>query len=221
MNLEQARQNMIAQQIRTWDVLDNDVLQTLVDVRREAFVPAACRSLAFIDTEIPLPCGQNMLAPKLEARLLQEAAVKGNEQVLEIGAGSGYMAALLSRHARHVVTVEIEPELQKLAEANLKTYGISNVTVALGDAARGWAGSGSHAAPYDVIIVSGSLPVLPQSLLEQVKIGGRLLAIVGNAPVMEACLVKRISADAWDTVTLFETSATPLRNAEAPSAFHF
>lgn len=221
MNLEQARQNMIAQQIRTWDVLDNDVLQTLVDVRREAFVPAACRSLAFIDTEIPLPCGQNMLAPKLEARLLQEAAVKGNEQVLEIGAGSGYMAALLSRHGRHVVTVEIEPELQKLAEANLKAYGISNVTVALGDAARGWAGSGSHAAPYDVIIVSGSLPVLPQSLLEQVKIGGRLLAIVGNAPVMEACLVKRISADAWDTVTLFETSATPLRNAEAPSAFHF
>ena len=221
MNLEQARQNMIAQQIRTWDVLDNDVLQTLVDVRREAFVPAACRSLAFIDTEIPLPCGQNMPAPKLEARLLQEAAVKGNEQVLEIGAGSGYMAALLSRHARHVVTVEIEPELQKLAEANLKTYGISNVTVALGDAARGWAGSGSHAAPYDVIIVSGSLPVLPQSLLEQVKIGGRLLAIVGNAPVMEACLVKRVSADAWDTVTLFETSATPLRNAEAPSAFHF
>lgn len=221
MNLEQARQNMIAQQIRTWDVLDNDVLQTLVDVRREAFVPAACRSLAFIDTEIPLPCGQNMLAPKLEARLLQDAAVKGNEQVLEIGAGSGYMAALLSRHARHVVTVEIEPELQKLAEANLKAYAISNVTVALGDAARGWAGSGSHAAPYDVIIVSGSLPVLPQSLLEQVKIGGRLLAIVGNAPVMEACLVKRIAADAWDTVTLFETSATPLRNAEAPSAFHF
>ena len=141
--------------------------------------------------------------------------------MLEIGAGSGYMAALLSRHARHVVTVEIEPELQKLAEAILKTYVISNVTVALGDAARGWAGSGSHAAPYDVIIVSGSLPVLPQSLLEQVKIGGRLLAIVGNAPVMEACLVKRISADAWDTVTLFETSATPLRNAEAPSAFHF
>ena len=221
MNLEQARQNMIAQQIRTWDVLDNDVLQTLVDVRREAFVPAACRSLAFIDTEIPLPCGQNMLSPKLEARLLQEAQLTGSERVLEIGAGSGYMAALLAQHARHVVTVEIEPELKALAESNLKAYGISNVTVAQGDGARGWAGSGAHAAPYDVIIVSGSLPVLPQSLLEQVKIGGRLLAIVGNAPVMEACLVKRISADAWDTVTLFETSARPLRNAEAPSPFHF
>lgn len=221
MNLEQARQNMIAQQIRTWDVLDNDVLQTLVDVRREAFVPAAYRSLAFVDTDIPLPCGQNMFAPKLEARLLQEAALRDDELVLEIGAGSGYMAALLARHARHVVTVEIEAELHKLAEANLKANGISNVTVALGDGARGWAGSGAHAAPYDVIMVSGSLPVLPSSLLAQVKVGGRLLAIVGEAPVMAACLVTRTAVDAWDTVRLFETSAKPLRNAEAPSAFHF
>ncbi len=221
MNIEQARQNMIAQQIRTWDVLDNDVLQTLVDVRREAFVPPAYQSLAFVDTEIPLPCGQNMFAPKLEARLLQEATVRDHEQVLEIGTGSGYMAALLAQHARHVVTVEIEPELQKLAEANLKAYGVGNVTVTLGDAARGWAGSGTHAAPYDVIMVSGSLPVLPASLLEQVKVGGRLLAIVGEAPVMAACLVTRTAADAWDTVKLFETSAKPLRNAEAPSAFHF
>ncbi len=221
MNLEQARQNMIAQQIRTWDVLDNDVLQTLVDVRREAFVPPACRSLAFMDTEIPLPGGQNMLTPKLEARLLQEAAITDKELVLEIGAGSGYMAALLAHHARHVVTVEIAPELQKLAEANLKDYGVSNVTVALGDGARGWAGSGAHAAPYDVIMVSGSLPMLPAALLEQMKVGGRLLAIVGEAPVMAACLVRRTAADAWDTVKLFETSATPLRNAEAPSAFHF
>lgn len=221
MNFEQARQNMIAQQIRTWDVLDNDVLQTLVDVRREAFVPAAYRSLAFVDTDIPLPCGQNMFAPKLEARLLQEAALRDDELVLEIGAGSGYMAALLARHARHVVTVEIEAELHKLAEANLKANGISNVTVALGDGARGWAGSGAHAAPYDVIMVSGSLPVLPSSLLAQVKVGGRLLAIVGEAPVMAACLVTRTAVDAWDTVRLFETSAKPLRNAEAPSAFHF
>ncbi len=221
MNFEQARQNMIAQQIRTWDVLDNDVLQTLVDVRREAFVPAAYRSLAFVDTDIPLPCGQNMFAPKLEARLLQEAALRDDELVLEIGAGSGYMAALLARHARHVVTVEIEAELHKLAEANLKANGISNVTVALGDGARGWAGSGAHAAPYDVIMVSGSLPVLPSSLLAQVKVGGRLLAIVGEAPVMAACLVTRTAVDAWDTVKLFETSAKPLRNAEAPSAFHF
>ena len=221
MNLEQARQNMIAQQIRTWDVLDHDVLQTLVDVRREAFVPAAYQSLAFVDTEIPLPCGQNMFAPKLEARLLQEAAVRNNELVLEIGSGSGYMAALLAHHARHVVTVEIEPELHKLAETNLKAYGTGNVTVALGDGARGWAGNGAHAAPYDVIMVSGALPLLPESLLAQIKVGGRLLAIVGEAPVMAACLVTRTAADAWDTVRLFETSAKQLRNAEAPSAFHF
>lgn len=221
MNLEQARQNMIAQQIRTWDVLDHDVLQTLVDVRREAFVPAAYQSLAFVDTEIPLPCGQNMFAPKLEARLLQEAAIRNNELVLEIGSGSGYMAALLAHHARHVVTVEIEPELHKLAETNLKGYGTGNVTVALGDGARGWAGNGTHAAPYDVIMVSGALPLLPESLLAQIKVGGRLLAIVGEAPVMAACLVTRTAADAWDTVKLFETSAKPLRNAEAPPAFHF
>ncbi len=221
MNLEQARQNMIAQQIRTWDVLDNDVLQTLVEVRREAFVPAAYQSLAFVDTEIPLPCGQNMFSPKLEARLLQEAEIGADELVLEIGAGSGYMAALLARHARHVVTVEIEPELRQLAEANLKQYGIGNVSVAAGDGARGWAGTAPHAAPYDVIMVSGSLPMLPASLLAQLRIGGRLLAIVGEAPVMAACRVIRTADDAWDTVKLFETSARPLRNAETPSAFHF
>lgn len=221
MNLEQARQNMIAQQIRTWDVLDNDVLQTLVDVRREAFVPAAYQSLAFVDAEIPLPCGQNMFSPKLEARLLQEAAIGKNELALEIGTGSGYMAALLARHARHVVTVEIEPELSQLAAANLRQYGIANVTVATGDGARGWAGTAPHAAPYDVIMVSGSLPVLPASLLTQLRIGGRLLAIVGAAPVMAACRVTRTADDAWDTVKLFETSARPLRNAETPSAFHF
>ncbi len=221
MNLEQARQNMIAQQIRTWDVLDNDVLQTLVEVRREAFVPAAYQSLAFVDTEIPLPCGQNMFSPKLEARLLQEAEIGADELVLEIGAGSGYMAALLARHARHVVTVEIEPELRQLAEANLKQYGIGNVSVAAGDGARGWAGTAPHAAPYDVIMVSGSLPMLPASLLAQLRIGGRLLAIVGEAPVMAACRVIRTADDAWETVKLFETSARPLRNAAAPSAFHF
>ncbi len=221
MNLEQARQNMIAQQIRTWDVLDNDVLQTLVEVRREAFVPAAYQSLAFVDTEIPLPCGQNMFSPKLEARLLQEAEIGADELVLEIGAGSGYMAALLARHARHVVTVEIEPELRQLAEANLKQYGIGNVSVAAGDGARGWAGTAPHAAPYDVIMVSGSLPMLPASLLAQLRIGGRLLAIVGEAPVMAACRVIRTADDAWETVKLFETSARPLRNAETPSAFHF
>ncbi len=221
MNLEQARHNMIEQQIRTWDVLDKDVLQTLVAVRREAFVPAAYQSLAFVDTEIPLPCGQNMMSPKLEARLLQEAQLTGKERVLEIGAGSGYMAALLARHAEHVVTVEIEPELKELAERNLKAYGVDNVTVESGDGARGWAGHGKPSAPYDVILLSGSVPVLPEAFLTQVRVGGRILAVVGDAPAMSACLVTRTADDAWDTQKLFETSLSPLKNAARPSAFRF
>ena len=221
MNLEQARVNMIEQQIRPWDVLDNEVLKTLVAVRREAFVPAAYQALAFVDTEIPLPGGENMLSPKLEARLLQEAAVRDTDSVLEIGAGSGYMAALLAHHARHVTTVEILPELKSLAEKNLTAYGIANVNVELGNGARGWAGSGTRAAPWDVIIISGALPVLPRALLEQLSIGGRLLAIVGEAPVMSACLCVRTAQDAWSETKLFETCIKPLRDAEVPSTFHF
>jgi protein-L-isoaspartate(D-aspartate) O-methyltransferase len=221
MNLEQARRNMIEQQIRTWDVLDNDVLQTLVAVRREAFVPPAYHSLAFVDAEIPLPCGQHMLSPKLEARMLQEVKVGNDELVLEIGAGSGYMAALLAQHARHVVTVEIEPELKALAESNLKAYGIGNVTVELGDGARGWTGHGKQSAPYDVIVLSGSVPVMPEAFLTQLRVGGRMLAVIGDAPAMSACLVTRTTQDAWDTHKLFEISIAPLRNAARPSAFRF
>ncbi len=221
MNLEQARLNMIEQQIRTWDVLDNDVLQTLVAVRREAFVPPAYQSLAFVDAEIPLPCAQNMLSPKLEARLLQEAKLGQDELVLEIGAGSGYMAALLAQHARHVVTVEIEPELKALAEKNLKSYGVGNVSVELGDGARGWGGHGKQSAPYDVILLSGSVPILPDAFLTQLRVGGRLLAVIGEAPAMSACIVTRTTQDAWDTQKLFETSITPLRNAARPSSFRF
>ncbi len=221
MNLEQARHNMIEQQIRTWDVLDNDVLQTLVAVRREAFVPPAYQSLAFVDAEIPLPCGQNMLSPKLEARLLQEAQPGRDELVLEIGSGSGYMAALLARHARHVVTVEIEPELKALAEQNLKAYGVDNVTVEAGDGARGWTGRGKQSAPYDVIVLSGSVPVLPDAFLTQLRVGGRILAVIGDAPAMSACRITRTSQDAWDTEKMFETSIAPLRNADRPSTFRF
>jgi protein-L-isoaspartate(D-aspartate) O-methyltransferase len=221
MNIEQARFNMIEQQIRPWDVLDQDVLDLLVVVKREAFVPSAYKSLAFMDTEIPLPCGQNMFAPKLEARILQEIAVKKHESVLEIGAGSGYMAALLAHKARHVTTVEIEPELKAMAEKNLRDYGVNNVKVELGDGARGWPGSGHDAAPYDVIVISGSLPVLPEQFLQEIKIGGRILAIVGEAPVMSAELITRVSDIAYNTVKLFETSVKPLRNAVTPSHFKF
>ncbi|MDF3035739.1 MAG: protein-L-isoaspartate O-methyltransferase [Paucimonas sp.] len=221
MNIEQARFNMIEQQIRTWDVLDHDVLELLTVVKREEFVPAAYRSLAFMDTEIPLPGGENMLQPRLEARLLQEAGVKRHENVLEIGAGSGYMAALLGAKARHVTTVEIAPELKAFAEKNLAANGISNVTVELGDGAQGWVGSGLNAAPYDLIMISGSLPVLSDAFLKQIKVGGRIVAIIGTAPVMSAELVTRISDVGYSTVKLFETSATPLRNAITPPRFKF
>jgi protein-L-isoaspartate(D-aspartate) O-methyltransferase len=219
MNIEQARFYMIEQQIRPWDVLDQGILDLLSIVKREEFVPSAYKNLAFSDTEIPLPCGENMFTPKLEARILQEAAIKKHENVLEVGAGSGYMAALLAYKARHVTTVEIEPALKALAEKNLANNRITNVTVALGDGAQGW--GNPDTVQYDAIIVSGALPVVPPSLLKQIKIGGRLLAIVGEAPVMSAQIITRISDIAYNTLNLFETSAKPLRNAVTPSHFRF
>lgn len=221
MNIEQARFHMIEQQIRPAEVLDHGILELLTVVKREEFVPAPYKNLAFSDTEIPLPCGENMLSPKLEARILQEAAIKKHENVLEIGAGSGYMAALLAYKARHVTTVEIEPELKELAAKNLANYGVTNVSVALGDGAQGWIGTSVNRAPYDVIVVSGGLPVVPESLLQQIKVGGRLLAFVGEAPVMSAQIITRTSELAYNTVSLFETFVLPLRNAVTPSHFKF
>ena len=221
MNIEQARFNMIEQQIRTWDVLDTEVLDLLHVVRREAFVPEACRSLAFVDTEIPLPGGENMLPPKFEARVLQEVAPRKHETVLEIGAGTGYMAALLAHRALHVTTVEISPELKAMAEKNLADYGVGNVDVVLGNGAFGWEGSGQFTAPYDVIVISGSLPVLPDAFLRQLKVGGRLMCMIGERPVMEARLITRTSETGYHTRTLFETSVTPLRQAAHPSHFKF
>lgn len=218
MNIEQARFNMIEQQIRPWDVLATDILDLLMIVKREAFVPQAYKDLAFFDTEIPLPGGENMLAPKVEARLLQEANVQKHENVLEIGAGSGYMAALLAYRGRHVTTVEITTELKAFAERNLAAYGVSNVEVVQGDGAQGWAGRGE---PFDVIMISGSVPVLPEAFLQQLKIGGRLLAIVGEEPVMSAQIVTRVSDSTFETVKLFETSAKPLQHAATPSQFKF
>lgn len=217
MNIEQARFNMIEQQIRTWDVLDQEVLDLLVTVRREEFVPAPYKNLAFVDTEIPLPGGENMLTPKLEARLLQEVGVKKHENVLEIGTGSGYMAALLAYKGRHVTSIEISPQLKTLAEKNLADYGISNVTVELGNGAQGWA----NGIQFDVIVISGSVPVLPDVFLQQLKVGGRLAAIIGDAPVMSAHIVTRVSETAYDTIKLFETVITPLKSAVTPSHFTF
>ena len=218
MNIEQARFNMIEQQIRPWNVLEQDVLDLLMVVKREEFVPAAYRSLAFVDSEIPLPGGENMLAPKLEARVLQATAVKKHEHVLEIGAGSGYMAALLAYKARHVTTIEIDPAIRALAQKNLSGYGISNVDVLLGNGAQGWT---EGEAEYDVIVISGSLPFLPESFLSQLKVGGRLVAFVGQAPAMLAQVVTRSADRVYDTVTLFETVVKPLHAATQPSHFTF
>jgi protein-L-isoaspartate(D-aspartate) O-methyltransferase len=217
MNIQQARFNMIEQQIRPWNVLDQDVLDALLVVKREEFVPAACKNLAFADTEIPLPGGEAMFSPKLEARLLQEVQLKKHETVLEIGAGSGYMAALLAHKGRHVTTVDILLELTVLAESNLAKAGVTNVTVELGDGAQGWA----KGAPFDVIVISGALEVLPEAFLKQVKVGGRIAAIVGQAPAMTANIITRVSETAYDTVKVFETDVKYLRSAVTPSHFEF
>ncbi|HEX7683508.1 MAG TPA: protein-L-isoaspartate O-methyltransferase [Trinickia sp.] len=217
MNIEQARFNMIEQQIRPWDVLDQDVLNLLAVVKRENFVPAAYRDIAFADLEVPLPEGEHMLFPRVEARMLQELAVKKHESVLEIGAGSGYMAALLAHRARHVLTVDIKPALAELAKRNLAENGVTNAEVAVGDGARGW----PVAAPYDVICVSGGLPVLPQEMLEQLKVGGRLAAFVGTAPVMKAQIITRIDEKQFRVADVFETFVEPLQNAVQPPRFKF
>lgn len=218
--VEHARAKMIAQQIRTWDVLSQDVLDLLERVRREDFVPPAYRALAFVDTEIPLTVGgeetgETMLQPKFEARVLQEIALRSDETVVEIGTGSGYMAALLGAIVERVVTVEIDPRLKAFAEANLARAGITNVRVDLGNGASGWPQAGS----VDVLIVSGSLPFLPKSLMAQVKVGGRIAAVVGEAPAMTAVIVHRTGEQTFKTVNLFETVIRRLR--EAPRVSHF
>jgi protein-L-isoaspartate(D-aspartate) O-methyltransferase len=222
MDIERARFNMVEQQIRTWEVLDQDVLDLLYVVRREEFVPAAYRALAFSDLEIPLAGTasgptERMLHPKVEARILQEVAPKKDERVLEIGAGSGYMAALLAARARSVVTVEINPDLAAMAERNLKSAGVGNAVVERGDAAQGW----TRHAPYDVIVVSGSLPVLPPALVAQIAQGGRLFAIIGDPPVMAARLLRVVGPGTTDTIDLFETCFPSMTNALQPERFTF
>jgi protein-L-isoaspartate(D-aspartate) O-methyltransferase len=217
MNIEQARFNMIEQQIRPWNVLDQDVLDLLVVVKREDFVPAAFKALAFVDTEIPLPGGEAMLTPKVEARILQEVQVKKHENVLEIGSGSGYMAALLAHRARHVTTVEIRPELKALAESNLFKAGVTNATVELGNGAQGWTAGG----PFDVIVISGGLDSLQEAFLKQIKVGGRIAAFIGEAPAMSAELITRVSETAYNTVKVFETDVKPLVDGVVHSKFEF
>ena len=217
MNLEKARFNMVEQQIRPWEVLDPDVLELLFVVRREEFVPVALRGLAFSDCEIPLGHGATMLAPKIEAHALQAVQAKKHEKVLEVGTGSGYMAALLAAHADRVWTVELNPELAETARANLKRQGIENVVVETGNGSAGWP---AH-APYDIIVVSASVPAVPAELLAQLKVGGRLFAIVGELPAMTARLVTRTGEAAYGDVGLFETSTAPLVEMAARPRFAF
>lgn len=221
MDIENARFNMIEQQIRPWNVPDAQLLDLLAVVKREDFVPLAHRALAFADMEIPLreggALGQVMLAPRVEARLMLDAQVQKHEKVLEVGAGSGYMAALLAHRAQRVISLEIEPELARMARANLQTAGIVNAEVREGDGSAGIKAE----SPFDVIMLSGSVAELPHGLLAQLKVGGRLIAIVGEEPVMRATVVTRTDEKTWATAQPWDTLAARLLNFPEPSRFHF
>jgi len=217
MNLEQARHNMVEQQIRPWEVLDQAVLDLLYAVPREDFVPPAYRKLAFADMEIPLGEGEAMMAPKIEARLVQALALRKTDRVLEVGTGSGYLTALLARCAAHVYSLEIRPGLATFGRDNLARYGAGNVTLEIGDGSRG----DPKRAPYDAIVLTGSTPVLPAALKEQLAPGGRLFAVVGEPPVMVAQLVTCTAPGAYGIAALFDTVLAPLVNAERPPRFTF
>jgi protein-L-isoaspartate(D-aspartate) O-methyltransferase len=216
MNFEQARFNMIEQQIRPWEVLDPVVLDLLFEVKREQFVPAPHAALAFADMEIPVGQGESMMQPKLEARILQELCVQPGEAVYEVGTGSGYMAALLARRAGHVTSAEIHDDLLAGAAANLERAGITNVTLLAGDSARTPLGESA----YDVIVLTGSTPELPQAFLDRLNAGGRLFAVVGDAPVMKAVVWTR-GASGIARTEVFETLLKPLVNAQDRARFRF
>ena len=217
MDFEHARFNMVEQQIRPWDVLDQRVLDLLLRVRREDYVPEAYRALAFADLEIPLGHGEKMLQPKLEARMLQELTLKETDRILEVGTGSGYMTALLASLSQHVCSVEIIPEFSASAGARLAAHAIANLTLEVGDAARGWDKHG----PYDAIVLTASVPILPEAFQNSLKPGGRLIAVVGEPPVMKTRLVTCVTTGVYNTVGLFETCIAPLRNALQPEKFVF
>ncbi len=221
MNYEQARFNMIEQQIRPWEVLDSQVLALLAVIKREDFVPTAYKALAFADMEIPLASpqkpGQCMLSPKVEARILQDLSVQKHEKVLEIGTGSGYMAALLGHRGNQVISFEMDAALAQTARGNLQRAGIYNAEVLTANGAD----MGLHKGPFDVIVLSGSVAEVPTALLEMLKIGGRLSAIVGDEPVMRATLVTRVGEAAWRTTQAWDTVAPRLFGFAEPSRFSF
>ncbi|TVO54345.1 protein-L-isoaspartate O-methyltransferase family protein [Denitromonas halophila] len=217
MDFERARFNMVEQQVRPWDVLDQDVLESMMTVKREEFVPASHKALAFSEALIPIGCGQAMLSPVIEGKVLQALSLKPTDNVLEIGAGSGYFAALLASRADWVRSIEIEPELAALAAANLKAAGVENAVVEEGDGAEGWPAR----APYDVIVVSGAMPEMPAALKSQLKVGGRLFAFIGEGQMMVGRLVTCIGEGQYESVDVFENVVPALRNARRADAFRF
>ena len=215
MNLEQARYNMIEQQIRPWEVLDQKVLDLLTQVPREEFVPHAYRNLAFTDTEIPLDHGQSMLSPKIEAKMIQSLEVQPQDDILQIGTGSGYVTALLASLGGHVTSVDLHADMQEKALQKLNENNIKNVTMECDDAASGW----NPNRTFDVIAIMGSLPILPESYQLSLNKGGRLFAFVGDSPIMEAILITRVGDNDWSHEVLFETDVPVLENAPQPERF--
>ena len=215
VNLERARYNMVEQQVRPWDVLDQRVLDLMLELPRELFVPESYRNLAYADIEIPLGHGETMLPPKLEGRILQNLDLRATDSVLEIGTGGGYLTALLSRLTQHVTSVDIVEEFIQQAQRRLSQAGVTNASLEYGDAAHGWRAG----APYDVIAVTGSVPLLPDAYLQQLAPQGRLFVVVGEAPVMQARLVTRIGEREWHHEALFETQLPPLRGAPRKPRF--
>ncbi len=216
-NVELARFNMVEQQIRPWDVLDYQILDLLQSTPRETFVPDSYKDVAYADVEIPIGDGEMMLAPKHVARMMQAVNPHQLDTVLEVGTGTGYATALLAKACRHVYSVDINDELSAIAAKNLANQGIDNVTLETGCAANGWDKNG----PYDVTIITGALPELPESFKQSMQRGGRLVAIVGTAPVMQACLWIRTGADEWQVETLFETEIKTLANTQSGKKFVF
>jgi len=216
MNIEKARFNMIEQQIRPWNVLDKEVLDMLIVVKRENYFPDEQRSLVFFDTELPLPDGSKSMCPRLEARIVQELALQKSESVLLIGAASGYLAALLAHMARHVTVLETSVVLKQLAEKNLAANGVRNVSVLAENGL-----SGQHTGSYDAIVVAGSLEHVPETLKKQLNVGGRLLAVVGQLPIMQAEVVTRSTETTYTSKSVFDTVLPSAAGVAPESHFTF
>jgi len=217
LNIELARHNMVEQQVRPWEVLDQRVLDLIARAPRDEYVPTKYRNVAYADLFLPLGDGQVMLTPKIEARMLQELEIGPKDRILEIGTGSGYFTSLLAAMGAQVYSVDIYPQFVEGARANLEAHGVQNVTLETGDAARGWDKHG----PYDVIAITGSMPVLPEDFLKSLAPGGRLMAFIGKSPVMEAIRIRRLNGEGMERIGIFETDIPALINALEPAKFAF